>query len=72
MAADQSKLALAEWAMNCALKNGADEVAVSVSDQKGVKITRRDGQLEELKESSQRSLGDCDIFSAALFQPQHQ
>jgi PmbA protein len=48
--------ALAEWAMEQALKSGADQAAVSVSAQKSISIEFREKRMEQLKESSQRSL----------------
>lgn len=53
---NKENLALAEWAMEQSLKSGADQAAVSVSAQKSISIEFREKRMEQLKESSQRSL----------------
>ncbi len=52
----ENKLALAEWISDCALNNGADQAAVSISEQRSVSIEFRDKKTEQLRESLQRSL----------------
>lgn len=52
----ENKLALAEWISGCALKNGADQAAVSISEQRSVNIEFRDKKTEQISESLQRSL----------------
>lgn len=47
---------LAQWAQDYALKQGADEVAIYVSKTRSVSISRREGIIENLKESTQNSL----------------
>ncbi len=54
---NKDRMPLAEWAMNYALENGADEAAVSISDQRKVSVEFRDRKLEQVRESAQRSLG---------------
>ncbi len=54
---DKSRTALAEWAMECALKNGAEQVAISISDQRSVQVEFRDRRPEQVKESTRHSLG---------------
>ncbi len=47
---------LAKWAMKQALKNGADESAVTINNRREVEINYRDKQLDKLKESTQNGL----------------
>lgn len=56
------KLELANWAMKYALKQGADEAAVSISKRLEVEIEHRDGQLEKIQESTSNSL-DINIYA---------
>ena len=48
---------LAHWAMEYGLKNGSQQIAVSVSVQREVEIEFRDKQLDKLQESTQSSMG---------------
>ncbi len=50
------KLELARWAMQYALKQGADQSAVSISRRRNVEIEHRDGKLEKIQESTSNSL----------------
>lgn len=43
--------------MEHALKNGADQIGVSISDHRGIHIEFRDRRVEQLRESVQSSLG---------------
>ncbi len=55
------RLELARWAMERALKSGADQVAVTLARSRAIQIEYRDGRLEKLKESTQSSLG-LDVY----------
>ncbi len=57
----KERLSLAQWAMDHALKQGADQVAVSMSNTREIHIEYRDRRLEQLKESTRSSLG-LDIY----------
>ena len=52
----ENKQKLAQWAVDYTKKAGADEASVSVTNQRDVEVSYRDGQLEKLKESTQNSL----------------
>ncbi|MBN1480118.1 TldD/PmbA family protein [candidate division KSB1 bacterium] len=56
------RLELADWVIKQAQKNGADQVAVNISNQRQVDIEFRDKKLETLTESTQNSLS-VDIYS---------
>ena len=58
----KERLELAKWAMNYALKHGADQVSVRLFNQREVSIEYRDKRMEELKESTQNSL-NADIYA---------
>ena len=45
------RFTLAEWAMDQALRSGADQAAVRVSNRRAVQVAFRDRRLEKLKES---------------------
>lgn len=51
------KLELAKWASEYAIKKGADQSAVNVSNSRNVEISVRDGDIETLKETTENSLG---------------
>jgi len=53
----KERLNLANWAVDLAKKNGADEVAVNISNRREIEVEYRDKKLEKLKESIQSSLG---------------
>jgi PmbA protein len=55
------RMELAQWAMEHALKNGADQAAITLSNNREIQIKYRDSKLEELKESAQNSLS-LDIY----------
>lgn len=57
----QERLDLAQWVTDQAKKAGADEVAVSISNNREIEIEYRDKKLETLQESSERSLS-LDIY----------
>jgi len=48
---------LAQWAMQYALKTGADQSAVSISRPRTIEVEFRSGRIEKLKESTIRTLG---------------
>ncbi|MBD3385580.1 TldD/PmbA family protein [candidate division KSB1 bacterium] len=50
------QLEIAKWSMQKALDQGADQVAVTVLNQRNIEIEFRDKKLEKLKESTQNSL----------------
>src|SRR5210317_378008 len=50
------KIELANWVIEKTLKAGANEAAVSMTNQRQVDIEFRDKQLDKLKESTQNSL----------------
>jgi len=50
------KIELANWVIEKTLKAGANEAAVSMTNQRQVEIEFRDKQLDKLKESTQNSL----------------
>lgn len=58
----KERLELAKWAMDYALKNGADQASVGIFNQREVSIEYRDKRLEELKESTQNSL-NIDLYA---------
>lgn len=51
------KLELAKWASEYAIKKGADQSAVNVSNSRNIEISVRDGDIETLKETTENSLG---------------
>lgn len=51
------KLELAKWASDYAIKKGADQTAVNVSNSRNVEVAVRDGDIETLKETTENSLG---------------
>ena len=53
---NKERLALAEWVIKEALKNGADQATSSISNSRSVEISHRDKKLEKLQESTQNSL----------------
>ncbi len=53
---DNNRSALAEWVMESALKSGADQAAVSVSEHRSISIEFREKKIEQLTESLQSSL----------------
>jgi PmbA protein len=53
----KQNIELAQWAVEKALKYGADQAAVSISNQREVEIEYREKQLDKLKESTQNGLG---------------
>lgn len=53
---NKERLALAEWAMNHAIKCGADQVAISISNTRNIDISFRDKKIEKLQEATSNSL----------------
>ncbi len=58
----EERLELAKWAMDYALKHGADQASVRIFNQREVSIEYRDRRLEQLKESTRNSL-NIDIYA---------
>ncbi len=52
----KQNIELAQWAIKKIIKYGADQAAVSISNQREVEIEYRDKQLDKLKESTQNGL----------------
>lgn len=52
----QDRLELARWVVSAAKAEGANEVAVNIGNSRSVDVEYRDGQLDQLKESTQNSL----------------
>ncbi|MEN8120491.1 MAG: TldD/PmbA family protein [Bacteroidota bacterium] len=52
----QEKESLAQFVIDTAKKHGADELAVNISNDSGVDIQYRDGEIEQLQESQQSGL----------------
>lgn len=52
----KDRLELARWVVSAAKAEGANEVAVNISNSRSVDVEFREGQLEKLKESTQNSL----------------
>jgi len=52
----KERLELAQWAVELALKSGADQSAVSINSSRSIEIEFRDKKLEKVKESTQNSL----------------
>lgn len=52
----EEKYTLAKWAMNHALKNGAQEVSVSISNSKNSSIEVREEKIDKLEQATQNNL----------------
>ncbi len=52
----KERVQLAQWAMEYALKSGADQAAVSLNNRRDVDIEYRDKKLEKIKDSTQNGL----------------
>ena len=50
------RIELAEWVSKQAIKNGADQVSVSVSNDRSVNVSYRDKKIEKLEESTQNNI----------------
>lgn len=50
------RLELARWVVSAAKAEGANEVAVNINNTRSVEVEYRDGQLDNLKETTQNSL----------------
>ncbi|HEX2867600.1 MAG TPA: TldD/PmbA family protein [Ignavibacteriales bacterium] len=53
---NKERLQLAEWAMNQAIKSGADESSAAIYNSRDIEIEYRDKKLETMKESTRNSL----------------
>lgn len=58
---NKEKLELAHWVAAQSKKAGADEAAVTIYFSRGISVTCQDHQIDELKETTQNSLG-LDIY----------
>ena len=54
---NKEKLDLAHWVAAESKKAGADEAAVTIAFSRGVSVKCQDHQIDELKETTQNSLG---------------
>jgi PmbA protein len=52
----KERLSLAKWVIDRALKNGADQAAVAISNGREIEVEYRDKKLEKLQESTSNSL----------------
>ena len=52
----KERLELAHWVANTAMRAGADDAAVDISNSRAVETEFRDGKLDRVKESTQNSL----------------
>ena len=52
----QERLDLANLAIKYSIKQGADQVSVSISKRRKIEIEHRDKKLEKIQESTQNSL----------------
>jgi PmbA protein len=59
---NKEKLELARWAVRQAKSHGADEVSVDVAQSRDIEVEYRDGQLDQLKESTQNAM-DVSIYA---------
>ncbi|KPL04247.1 MAG: hypothetical protein AMJ90_01285 [candidate division Zixibacteria bacterium SM23_73_2] len=62
----KQRLELARWAVSQAQKYGAGEVGVDISNKREIEVEFREGKLEQLKESTQNSLG-LDIYANSRY-----
>ena len=53
----KERIDLAQWAVDCAKKYGANQVAVSIVNNRNIEIEFRDKQIDKLMESTRNSLG---------------
>ena len=53
---NSEKESLAEFVIDLAKRNGASEIAVNISEESGVNLQYRDGEIEQLQESQQSGL----------------
>jgi PmbA protein len=53
---DNDRKALVDWAMDIALKNGADATGISLGQTRSINIKHRDHKLEEVTESTQNGI----------------
>ncbi|RPH94778.1 MAG: TldD/PmbA family protein [Calditrichaeota bacterium] len=60
---NKERLELAQWAMRYALKKGANQAAVSITNQRSVEVAFREKKVDKLAESTQNSLS-LDIYAA--------
>ena len=61
---------LAQWAINKAIQNNANEVSVDITNRREIEIEYRDKKLDKLKESTQNSL-TIDIYVDNKFSSQN-
>ncbi|MBD3170081.1 MAG: TldD/PmbA family protein [candidate division Zixibacteria bacterium] len=53
----KDRLKLVHWVVDTARKKGADDASVTFSYERDISVSHRDGELEELSESTSNSLG---------------
>ena len=53
---DDKRVDLAQWAVEQAVKNGADQAAVTISNERDIEVEVRDRKIEKLKDSTTNSL----------------
>ncbi|MBD3233250.1 MAG: TldD/PmbA family protein, partial [candidate division Zixibacteria bacterium] len=53
---NKERLDLARWVVHKAMRQGADEVSVNISNTREVGVGIRDGEIENLEESTRNSL----------------
>jgi PmbA protein len=63
---NKEKLELARWAVDQAKSHGADEVAINVAQSRDIEVEYRDGQVDQLKESTQSAM-DISIYANARY-----
>jgi len=63
---NNERLDLAKWIAEFAQKSGADDTAVSITNQRDIEVEMREKKLENLKESTQNSL-DLRIYAGGRY-----
>jgi PmbA protein len=63
---NNDRLNLAEWVIKEAVKNGADEAAVTISGSRSIEVEFRDKKLDKLQEATQNSL-NLSIYTKQKF-----
>lgn len=59
---NKEKLELARWAVDQAKSHGADQIAINVAQSRDIEVEFRDGQVDQLKESTQSAM-DISIYA---------
>jgi PmbA protein len=63
---NKERMSLAQWAMEYALKQGADQAAVSISNGRSIEVAFRERKIEKLAESAESALS-LDIYTAKRY-----